>query len=99
MWIIKMENLKLVNELNALLNLNKKCKDLIDKVAKHNIQSWYLVKVAHRADKIVVLTTSGDGNYKMENVDAITGKSKVVDAPLFVDRIVKRLNLLLLDKD
>ena len=28
-------------------------------------------------DKIVVLTTSGEGSYKMKNVDAITGESKL----------------------
>ncbi|MFX0558637.1 hypothetical protein ACOCEA_17680 [Maribacter sp. CXY002] len=47
------------------------------------------------ADKIIVLTTSGDGNYKMDEVDAITGESIVMDAPLFADKIIKKTNPLL----
>ncbi len=50
--------------------------------------------LAHR-DKIVVLTTSGPGTAKMEGVDAITGESKMDDAPHVVENIFNRLNPLL----
>ncbi len=46
-------------------------------------------------NKMVVLTTSGEGSYKMADVDAITGESIVADAPLFVDEIMGKLKPLL----
>lgn len=46
--------------------------------------------------KIVVLTTSGDGEYKMENVDAITGASVMEDVPARVAEIKKRLDEVLM---
>ncbi len=49
--------------------------------------------------KIVVLTTSGEGNYKMDDVDAITGESILANVPIFIDQITSKLNLLLKDKD
>ncbi len=45
--------------------------------------------------KIVVLTTSGEGSYKMEDVDATTGESILEDTPLFVDKILGKLKPLL----
>ena len=45
--------------------------------------------------KIVVLTTSGEGSYKMDDVDAITGESIIENVPLFIDKIKQRLNPLL----
>lgn len=41
--------------------------------------------------KMVVLTTSGVGSEKMENVDALTGESIIEDAPLIVKKIIARL--------
>ena len=53
----------------------------------------------HRTEKyknrIVVVTTSGEGSYKMENVDAIVGESILEDTPVFVDAIIRRLTPLL----
>src|SRR5680860_1228716 len=46
-------------------------------------------------NKIVALTTSGEGSEKMENVDAITGESIIEDAPLVAEKIIARLNPLL----
>lgn len=46
-------------------------------------------------DKIVVMTTSWKGNEKMENINAITGASIEKDAPLIVDEIITKLDLLL----
>ncbi len=46
-------------------------------------------------NKVVVLTTSGEGSEKMDEVDAITGESVLEDAPLFTDKIIQKLNPLL----
>lgn len=45
--------------------------------------------------KIVVLTTSGSGDYKMENVDALTGESIIDDAPFYSEEIVQKIKKLL----
>ena len=46
-------------------------------------------------DKVVVLTTSGDGSYKMEGVDAITGESILADAPLYTSKVIDRIDSIL----
>lgn len=43
-------------------------------------------------EKMVVFNTSGEGSYKMDNVDAITGASKMENTGIHVDKIVTRLN-------
>ncbi|WP_291871022.1 hypothetical protein [Maribacter sp.] len=50
-------------------------------------------------DKIVVLTTSGEGSYKMDDVDAIVGESILDEAPVVTVKIIERLNSLLSTKD
>ena len=73
----------------------------------HTWENWkppitvqtFIEKYPEFSNKIVVLTTSGEGSYKMERVDAITGESKLADAPLFVDTIIERLNKILISKD
>lgn len=46
-------------------------------------------------NKLIVLTTSGEGSYKMDEVDAITGESKLENVTSFADIIIKRLESLL----
>ncbi|MDX1769688.1 MAG: hypothetical protein R3294_16675, partial [Arenibacter troitsensis] len=46
-------------------------------------------------DKTVVLTTSGEGSYKMEGVDAFTGESILDETPNYVGQIINKLNPLL----
>jgi len=46
-------------------------------------------------NKMVVLTTSWNGLEKMENIDAITGASIVADAPIFSDKLIKKIDHLL----
>lgn len=46
-------------------------------------------------NKIVVLTTSWNGLEKIEGLDAITGASIVSDAPMFSDRIIKKVDSVL----
>ena len=41
--------------------------------------------------KMVVLTTSGEGTYQMIEVDAITGESNLEEIPVFVANIIKKL--------
>lgn len=55
----------------------------------------FLDKTIPNKDKIIVLTTSGEGSNKMENVDAIAGESILENAPVFVERIIRKLDVLL----
>lgn len=73
-------------------------------VIVHTWENWkppeivkaFIEEYDHIKNKMVVLTTSGEGSYKMDNVDAMTGESIIRDAPRFVDSIVERLNRLLM---
>ncbi len=73
----------------------------------HTWENWkppvivksFIERTKEYSDKIVVLTTSGEGTYKMENVDAITGESKMKDAPLLVEKIIIKLEPLIGTKD
>ncbi|NER19016.1 hypothetical protein [Spongiivirga citrea] len=87
-----------VTELSALKDLNVNNWDAI--VILH---SWEFlnpprsVKRFIRANtsiknKIIVLTTSSDGDSKMDEVDAITGESVLVDAYEYAYLITQRLN-------
>ncbi|NJB72190.1 flavodoxin [Saonia flava] len=46
----------------------------------------------YNSKKMVVFTTSGEGSYKMENVDAITGASKLENIGSHKNEIVNKLN-------
>jgi len=46
-------------------------------------------------DKLVVLTTSGDGDKHMDGVDAITSASALANAPSHADEIARRVEKLL----
>lgn len=47
-------------------------------------------------NKLVMLTTSGAGTYKMEAIDAIAGESILDEVSVFVDKVVGRLSPLLM---
>lgn len=72
----------------------------------HTWQNWeppvevkyFIEKNTGFMDKVVVLTTSGDGSYKMEGVDAITGESVLADAPLYTAKIIDKLNPILTNR-
>tara|TARA_R110000744_G_scaffold1334_1_gene4718 strand:+ start:813 stop:1331 length:519 start_codon:yes stop_codon:yes gene_type:complete len=76
-------------------------------VIMHTWENWkppltvqtFIEEYPEYSNKIIVLTTSGEGSYKMERVDAITGESILADAPLFVDTIIERLNKILISKN
>ena len=48
--------------------------------------------------KLIVLCTSGAGNYKMEGVDGITSASQLSEVPLKVSEILRQVNDLLNSK-
>ena len=49
----------------------------------------------HEKQKIVVLSTSGQGDFKMENIDAITGESTLEDISKHLDAIIRKVDPLL----
>jgi hypothetical protein len=70
------------------------------------IHSWYTWNPPPEVEKfiqsqqgclnnIVVLTTSYHGSLKMDEVDAITGSSKIMEVEMYASIIIDRLNLLL----
>ncbi|WP_282179372.1 hypothetical protein [Maribacter stanieri] len=60
-----------------------------------SVQS-FIDMYGNESNKIIVFTTSGDGDYTMKRVDAIAGESKLSEAPLFINKIIDRLNKLLM---
>ncbi len=69
----------------------------------HKWQTWSAPEVVNEfiehtkteKDKIIILTTSSDGTYGPEGVNAITGASKIKDAALYADKIFERTAVLL----
>lgn len=69
----------------------------------HTWENWkppaevksFIERTKKDSKKITVLTTSGDGSYKMEDVDALTGESIITDVGAHTSQIVERLNPLL----
>lgn len=55
----------------------------------------FIEKNAAFMNKVVVLTTSGDGSYKMEGVDAITGESILADTSLYTSKVIDKLDPIL----
>ena len=68
-------------------------------VVIHTWENWkppvpvtsFIERTLDKKDKIIILTTSGEGSYKMENVDAITGESILADAPIVIEKIIKKV--------
>ena len=57
--------------------------------------NYFIDRTKAYKDKIVVLTTSGKGTFKMEDTDAITSESKLKNAESYTNKIIQRLNPLL----
>ena len=53
----------------------------------------------HEKEKMVVLSTSGQGDFKMENIDAITGESTLEDIPKHLEAIIRKVDPLLAKSD
>lgn len=94
-----------VVDVGELQNIDPKDFNAI--VVIHTWENWkppisvqlFIEKNKDRKNKIAVLTTSGEGTYKMEGVDAFTGESILTDVPFFVDKIVEQVNGLLLQEE
>lgn len=70
-------------------------------VILHTWENWKPPRVIHEffskkplLGKIVVLTTSGRGNYKMLGIDAITSPSMVEEVPPKTDEIIRKVDYL-----
>lgn len=78
------------NDFNALLLI-------------HTWENWkppvQIENFIHRTkinqDKIVVITTSGNGTYRMDNIDAITGESKPENILPIAEEAIKRIQTIL----
>ena len=72
-------------------------------VVMHTWENWsppedvmlFIGKTKPFKNKIIVLTTSGKGSFKMESVDALTGESKLDNVISYTNQIIERLNPLL----
>lgn len=84
--------------LNSLSQINAKDYNAI--VIIHSWYTWnpppevekFIKKQQHCLNNIVVFTTSFQGSLKMDEVDAITGSSKIIDAEIYASKIIDRLN-------
>jgi len=69
----------------------------------HTWENWkpplevkeFIERSSDHLEKIAVLTTSGEGSYKMETIDAITGESKLEDSDFYIKQIIEKLDPLL----
>ena len=75
-------------------------------VVVHTWENWqppldvqlFINRTRDIQNKIVVLTTSGEGSFKMEGVDAITGESKLENTSTYIGQITERLESILNNK-
>lgn len=52
---------------------------------------YFIEKNISNQDNIIVLTTSGKGSFKMKDMDAITGESKIENTTYYSNLIIKKL--------
>lgn len=73
----------------------------------HTWENWEPPKIVEKfinglsnaeRNKLIVMTTSGQGSYKMEGTDAITGESNLNNIVSVTNQIIERLNILLKSK-
>ncbi|MDL5510485.1 hypothetical protein QSE00_01570 [Arenibacter sp. M-2] len=90
-----------VMDVSALVGVNPSNYDAL--LLIHSWENWkppsavksFMDRTMNYRDKMVVLTTSGKGSYKMEGVDAFTGESILDETPMYVGEIIEKLNPLL----
>lgn len=61
------------------------------------VETWF--EADRQLDKIVVLTTSGNAQYQMGGINAITSASLMTTIPTDIEEILTRLNVILSRKD
>jgi len=59
--------------------------------APKEVQSFIEQNISNQ-NKIVVLATSGKGSFKIKEIDAITGESKLENTTFYSDLIIKKLD-------
>ncbi|WP_299124301.1 hypothetical protein [uncultured Winogradskyella sp.] len=90
-----------VIDITSLASVNPTAYSAI--VVMHTWENWqppenvelFINRTKDIENKIIVLTTSGNGNFKMEGIDAITGESILEDTSTYVNHITKRLEPIL----
>ncbi|MCK0192052.1 hypothetical protein [Arenibacter sp. F20364] len=90
-----------VIDVSALVGVNPINYDAL--LVIHTWENWkppsavksFMDRTTDYRDKMVVLTTSGEGSYKMEGVDALTGESILDETPRYVGEIIEKLNPML----
>ncbi len=72
-------------------------------VIMHTWENWkppfvvrqFIERTIDDKDKMMVLTTSGEGTYQITEVDVLTGESNLEEAPDFINKMITRLELIL----
>jgi len=90
-----------VIDVSSLSKINPKDYNAI--VLIHTWENWnppievktFMNRTVAFQDKIIVLTTSGFGSYKMDGIDAITGASKLDQIHFFSNAIIDKLKPLI----
>lgn len=87
-------------DVSALSQVNENDWDAL--VILHTWENWQpqadakaFLEGVKDSNKVIVLTTSGNGTYKMEGVDAITSASVKENVPSRILEVTKRLDLIL----
>lgn len=94
-----------VIDVSSLYEIDPKDYDAI--VLIHTWENWkppaevqlFIDRTKGYKERIIVVTTSGEGTAKMEDIDAITGESILKNATLLADNVIIRLKALLKTKD
>jgi hypothetical protein len=89
-----------VIDVTALPGINENDWDAI--VVIHTWENWQpppvvktWLELANNLNKVVILTTSGNGLYKMQGINAITSASIMTNIPADVAEVVSRVDLIL----
>lgn len=90
-----------VIDINLLKSINSNKWNAI--IILHTWEMWkpptevkdFIDNNMNNLEKIIVVSTSGDGSFKIEGVDAFTGESIMEKVPTFIEKISNKLTPLL----
>ncbi len=90
-----------VIDITSLEGINPKAYNAI--VLIHTWENWkppaeirsFIEGAKAYKEKIIVMTTSGEGSYKMEEVDAVVGESIIDDAASITEKIITKVTSIL----
>jgi hypothetical protein len=88
-------------DINGLIDVDPKKYNAI--IVMHTWENWkpplsiekFIKRTMEHKEKMVVLTTSGKGSFKMEGIDAIAGASIIENTKEFSDEIISRVDAIL----